>query len=79
MIRVTAECSTSFARFTIYEVDEKARKLHFIAQGLTMRDLHRLGIKRAAVESLRPTESIDLTIPTAHEVKVSVALWTGKA
>lgn len=72
MIRVTAECSTTIARFTIQEVHEQERRLSLIGTGFTLRDLKKLGIERADVENLRITESRDFTAPTAEQVRAAL-------
>ncbi len=73
MIRVTAECSAIFARFTIQEADEKNRRLLPIADGLTLRDMAKLGFERRDLEHIWVGESRDFTTPSAETVRDIVA------
>lgn len=69
LIRVTAECSTSIARFLLQLVDERAHSLTHIEQGCTLRDLKRFGIERADAERLPLASSVDLSVPMPSDEK----------
>jgi len=64
MIRLTAEASSTFARFTLHEVAEDGKTLYLIEQGLTLRILERVGLSefRKKLEALRFNESANLDV-----------------
>lgn len=62
MIRITLETDSTIARYTVATLDEKAHRVYVNVMGATLRDLAKLGILHADVESLRICESRDFNI-----------------
>lgn len=80
MIRITAECSNTIARFMIEEANVSGRTLSLIASGLTLRDMAKLKLAtRSQLEGLSPSESLDVSV-SAESVRAFVeALRSKKA